>query len=223
MTRLLLQPGSASGWETITALSVPRLPFADGGGLSPSRGPGGALERQGHGSAPATMWSTTVLIADGAAARRDTGAAAQDGAGRAPLTSAVHSVRRMTPSRANPADARARECSPRDRPGRAVTTLSYARTEAGQRHLNQRSGRSLRCPSRADQVFILLLMSCSTTKPNDYMKPISAPDPRSDSPASMNSTADTCLDRKPALRLTSRTWPLRVFRWHPRLIQQLRL
>jgi len=32
-----------------------------GGGLSPSRGPGGALKRQRHGSAPSTMWSTTVL------------------------------------------------------------------------------------------------------------------------------------------------------------------
>jgi hypothetical protein len=147
----------------------------------------------------------------------------QDRAGSAPHTSAVHSVRRMTPPRANPADARARECSPRDRPGRAVRTLRHARTEADQRHVNQRPGRSLRCPSRADQVFILPIMSCSTTKPNGYMTPISACDPHSSSPASMNSTADTRLDRKPALRLTSRTWPLRVFRWHPRLIQQPRL
>jgi hypothetical protein len=64
----------------------PRLPFAGEGGLSPSRGPGGALKRQGQASATATMWSTTVLIADLA----DTGDAVplhQDRADSAPQTS----------------------------------------------------------------------------------------------------------------------------------------
>jgi hypothetical protein len=65
----------------------------------------------------------------------------QDRADSAPQTSTVHRVCRMTPPRPNPADACARECSPRDRAGRAVRTLRDARTEAGQWHLNQRADR----------------------------------------------------------------------------------